>query len=150
LKIMSNQNPYIFLLVRMQTLVEQTRSTSTDSCVPWEEWGSDAVVMEVPTHDDDPEIFVHGAQVAMVWSWSIHDWRIQTFDFSWRGCSSLPLWADGGSGTERSVLFEGEEGFMIQPGVNMVFGDEMGLLRDGSLLYLVSCFSQPIWTKVTC
>jgi len=147
LEIISDLNPHTFLVVRMQALVERTRLTSVDSCVPWDEWGADAVVMEVPMRSG-PEILIHGAQVAAVWE-RAYDWGIQTFDFSRRGCNSLPPWADGGSGTERSVLFEGEEGLTIQLGRTMISPENLGSLSDGSLIHLVSCFPQSVCSEAT-
>jgi len=64
---MDEWEPHVFLVMRMQPLVEQSLLTCVDSCVSWDEWRGDAVFLESPIYHSEPETFVHGAQVAVVW-----------------------------------------------------------------------------------
>lgn len=136
----------VFLAVRMRTLIEQMCSTRADSYVPWDEWGRDAVVMEVPALHGTPCVFVHGAQVVVVqdyvggsWDWL---WRyiVQTVDFSLQGRSYIPVWG-GGSGTEKRVLLKSDGCFILE----LVDGGHLSNLRslsDGGLFFLVSWLFQ--------
>jgi len=140
--------PHVLFVVRTQALVEQVHSVRTDSPVPWDEWGRDAVVIEVQ-NDDSHSIFafVHSAQVKIArWSGVLGRYDVRTFDFSQRGRSSLPL--RGGADAERRVLFEA--------GVNLKFGSDDGSspwgelkpLSDGSLFDLVSRLTHHIGSEV--
>ena len=140
----------MLLVVRMQVLVEQSRLICTDPHILWDEWRGDVVVMNVPRSDTGVEVFVHGAHVTLMWSPYDTEWALQTFDFSRWGCSSLPLWADGGGGTERSVLFEGEGGLGFDVCGYVTPGGNLWSLSDGSLFYLVSHFPQSVGSEVTC
>jgi len=136
----------VFLVVRTQTLIEQAYSMPADSCVPWDKWGSDSVVMEVPVPGGDTRIFVHGAQVVVVQVHDVSDWaqpgryRVQAFNFSWRRCRSLPVW-DGGDGTEKRVLLKDEGCFLFELGGGGGSLDGLKSLSDGGLFHLVSSLS---------
>ena len=140
--------PQVFLVVRTQALIEQTCSTHPNPYLPWDKWGMDSVVMEDLVVE--PYVFVHGARVMMVQcltgdpnppGWY---YNVQTFDFSRRGCSSLPLWGGEGGGTERSVRFEGEGGIRLEPGDLMGPAGELRSFSDGNLFCIVSCLFQSI------
>jgi len=134
-----------FLVIRMQALIEQPCSTRLGSRVPWEEWGTDAVITQGPMYDDQPATFVHGAQVVVMWAhitlkvdWSEEFYyRVYTLDFSQRGRSSLPLWCGGGGGS-------GEECIKFEPAHGMSSWDVLRSLSDGSLYFLVSRLSQSV------
>jgi len=101
------------------------------------------MVMEIPMANSKPEIFVHGAQVVVVWTRWFGDWGVQTFDFSRRGRSSLPLWGGVYGKTWRSTQYENRWDLRLErPGGMRPWNLES--LGDGSLFYLVSCFSQSI------
>jgi len=75
----------------------------------------------------------------VVWVHFTGDWGVQTFDFSRRGRSSLPLWGGGGGEIERmgigdccDPIFEKRDD--MDPW-------DLKSLSDGSLFYLVSNFS---------
>ena len=138
--ISAGRNHRILLVVRIPVLVKQVYSLRTDSCVPWDEWGRDAVAIEVQ-HDQGHRLltFVHGAQVMIARESSLRrfrDYDVRTFDFSQRGRGSLPR--GGADGTVRRVSF--------QDGVNLGFEldgrvdawDELKSLSDGSLIHPVS------------
>ena len=151
LELTKNWGPQVFLVVRTQALIEQTCSTRANPYLPWDEWGMDSVVME--SLIVEPRIFVHGAQV-MVVQWlagglNFPGWyyNIQTFDFSRRGRSSLPLWGGEGCGTERTAWFEDKGGIRFEPGDEMGSLDELRSLSDGNLFYIVSCPSRSIGSE---
>ena len=53
-------NDPVFLVVSMRAVIEETCSTRAGSGIPWDEWGRDAVALEVPTPGWTPRAFVHG------------------------------------------------------------------------------------------
>ena len=145
----SDREPRVLIVVRTQVLVEQVYSMRADSPVPWDEWGRDAVVIEVQNDGDHTMFtFVHGAQVTIGRAFSplaLGAYDVRTFDFSQRGRYSLPF--QGGPDAERRVLFE--------DGVNVKFEPDDGIgpwgglkpLSDGSLVHLVSQSSHPLHRK---
>jgi len=138
MELMGGWEPPVFLMVSMQALIGQMCSTRPGSRVPWDEWGGDAAILEVPTFSRVPRVYVCGAQMVAAWErgaysvgWS-RQYSIQTFNFSWRG-----------HGAEESALFKDEGRFIFEPGHGMNSLDELRLLSDGSLFHLVSCLSRP-------
>ena len=67
IELVGGLGPPNLLVVPTLALIEQTNSEHAGSHVPWDEWGRDAVVIEVP-NDDGYRIstFVYGAQVMIV------------------------------------------------------------------------------------
>ena len=98
------------LIVPIQNLIERICSVSAGDCVPWDEWGRGAVVMEVPRRGSGSggsHPLVQGVHVVMAKEYTTssvgeHHPHICTFDFSRRGCSVLPSW----DGIERRARFE--------------------------------------------
>jgi len=144
----------VLVIVRIQTLIEHVCSTSTDTCdtcVPWDVWGRSAAVMEVQTHGSahgGPYPLVQGAHVLLVkmhttssTDGSSRNHYLHTFDLSLRGCSLLPLWGEG-DGTERRVLFEDGQKFLLQ-GAGWMLEWGFNPLGDGKFMYLVSLFRLP-------
>lgn len=144
LEIMSGRGPQALLIVRMQALAEQMRLTRTGSCVPWDEWSGDGVVVEIPTGDSDREVFVHGAQVVVVWGPHVGDWDVQTFDFSRRGRSCLPLL--GGGGGIKSTRLGNHRDLICRPD-GCIYPWLLKSLSDGSIFHLVSRLPSPLGTK---
>ena len=139
----------IWLIVRIQTLVERVCSMGADTCVPWDEWGRGAVVMDVShvsrrdTPHSGPYPLVHGTHVIMVERSTAPGidgcyHHLRTFDFGRRGWSALPL-CDADDGVERRVAFESGRNFLLQGNEEM---NEWAFysLGDGRLMYLVSRF----------
>ena len=127
----------ILLVVRTQVLVEQLYSVHAGSPVPWDEWGRDAVTIEVQNDSSLASFtFVHGAQVMVARQFlvgGLSNYHIRTFDFS-RG--SLPL-QGGADGTKRSLLLEDGVNLRLEP--NGQWGHLMFKpLSDGSLMNFVS------------
>lgn len=151
------------LVVKMEALIKQTHSTRADSSVPWDGWGKDAVIMEVPWGDDWLFTFVHGAQVEVVRMHCLYgdtvgggwagewDYSIYTLDFSRRGGSSLRPWRGGAGRSSMNTLSEDDARIRCQPerGVEWVISRKgLRSLSDGSLVYLVSPFSDPLEEKL--
>ena len=143
-KQVSRNGPPFLLIMRIQTLIDHARSTSTDTCVPWDVWGKDTLVMGVPIRSiahGGLHPLVQGVHVILVGmdnTGSCLHPILHTFDLSWRGRSVLPH-RDGGVGTERRISFEDERRFSLQGEEGMI---EWGFdsLGDGRFMYLVSCF----------
>ena len=133
-----------FLVVRTQALIEQVCSTRAGPHVPWEEWGADAVITPAPMHNEGPDIFVHGAQVMVVWAHVTFkmDWLeefyygVYTLDFS-RRCG-------GAGGSMERAFSEGGWCIKFEPAHSMSSWDSLRSLSDGSLFFLVSRLSQPV------
>ena len=146
-----DEEPHVLLVMRTQVLVEQVHSVQPDSRVPWDEWGRDAVTIEVQSNDGHRVFtFIHGAQVMIAQPFLPHGlgcYHIRTFDFGKRGRSSLPL-RDGADGTERRVLFEDGANLDFEPDDGIDIHQELQSLSDGSLMYLVSCLAHYIGSEV--
>lgn len=131
--------PPHLLVIRTQTLIDQVCSVRTDSCVPWDQWERDSVVMEAPEYRERSSIFIHGAQVMVVrpgslsWPLTRHRFHIHTFNFGRRG--SPPH--RGG----REILFEGGVKFRPQSGDGINSSNGLQSLSGGSLFHLVSRLS---------
>ena len=149
-KLVGHSTQRVLLIVRIRTLIQHVHSTSADTCVSWDVWGSGAAVLEVPMRGrSSPYLLVQGVRVTIVRMYTKmyctpgvdenhrHP-HLCTFDLSQRGWSVLPLWGEDG-GTERRVLFEGGRKLFLQGGEGMV---ECGFdpLGDGKFVYLVSSF----------
>lgn len=98
----------ILLILRIQPMIEHARSMRADTHIPWDEWGSGAVAMEISIESGRFDTIIHGTRLLMV-----HDtyrilagerYRIHTFDFSRRGSAALPL--SDGDGKERAAVFK--------------------------------------------
>ena len=125
------------IIVRVQTLIEHACSSGAEDYVPWDEWGRDATVMEIPIDDDDGSYpLVHGARVVLVKMGVVPHLRI--FDFSRRGCSILPPWGEG-DGAERMASFEGGQNLLLQGDEDMT-GWRLDTLGNGDFVHLVSYF----------
>ena len=145
-ELVSSRGPRVLLIVRMQTLFEHVRSATTDACVPWDVWGSGAVVLETPPRDGAncrPHPLVHGAHMIAVQRSTIpgadgSHHSIYTSNFSRRGWSVLPLCKEG-SGVERRVAFKDGQSILLQENEEV---DEWKFdsPSNGKIMYLVSRF----------
>ena len=148
IKLVSHDGPRVLLVVRIQTLIEHVRSTGAGACVPWDKWGRDSVVMELPTRSrprNDPHPLVQGVRVMFVevrrspgLGGDLRRPHLFTFDLSRRGCSVLPL-RDEGDGIERRVLFGNGQKFILQ-GDGQLAGCEILSLADDQFMCLVGHF----------
>jgi len=146
MKLATPGRPRVLLIVRIQALIDHMHSMSTDTCVPWDEWGRGAVVMEVPERasvDRGPYVLVQGVHVTwatMFVTPGVDGYlprpHLFTFDLSRRGWSTLAL-RDEGNGTERRGLFKDGQHFLLQGNREM---NDWGFhsLGDGRFVYLVS------------
>ena len=144
--------PRFLLAVSTQTLVGQTCSTYGGSRVPWDEWGRDAVVVEVQIPGRVPHAFVRGAQVIVAWERDVSIWSrqysVQTFEFSRRGRSTLQVLSGGGGVEVKSVLLKDEGSFTFEPVDSTRSPGDLRLLSDGSLFHPASCLSQSVGNEV--
>ena len=132
-----NNGPQVLLVLPTNVLIEHSCSTRAGPRIPWEEWGNGAVVTEIPTTRNDLSTFVHGTHLTVVVcvNDNVPEYRLQTFDFSKRGCHALPLWSGEGGGTERrSALERGRE--LALEGNEGMFTEDMLMPGDGVLVYM--------------
>lgn len=99
--------PRTVSVLQLQSLINLTCSTRTDDRVPWDEWGSSAITMELP---HDGFITVHGSRM-LVRMRSVGGYRMQVFNFFPRGDGPIKG-SDGSDGgiavaVGRSCKFEG-------------------------------------------
>lgn len=147
--------PLALFVVRMQALIEQTCPAQAGSRVPWEEWGRDAVVVEVPAEHTPQSTFVHGAQVVVTWITytadedSVPNWYylVFTLDLGLRGGSSLRRWRGGADRAEVNRLPGDRGAIRCQPDHGMDTLKGLGSLSDGTLFHLVSRLSRPVRSK---
>ena len=139
----------IFLVVRINALIEHVCSTRTDAHLPWDEWGRNAVIMEDRPPGSGLPIYVHGTHLAMVSTMPYRNGltdchRVRTFDFGRRRCGALPFWDEEGGGTERKASFlDGSEFVFEAAGVrNMAMLGSVGSLGNGNF-FQVSYLSIP-------
>ena len=136
----SVRQPQTLIILRMHPLIEHTCSMRPEVQIPWDEWGRDAVVMEIPIDFTYSTITIHGARVL-----AIHQTRrdpedchrIHVFDFSRRATSALPPLGDKVGGSERRVAFKGGRNCALEGGEGM---SAWGLrsLGDSVVFYKVS------------
>lgn len=132
--------PRIFLILRMQPLIEHACSMRADVQIPWDEWGRDAVAMEIPMDSTYFTTITHGARVLAIRN-TRHGpeerYLIHTFDFSRRGSAALPLSDENDGGTERRALFKDGRSCVFGGGDGMI---PWGLqsLGDSIMFYVVS------------
>ena len=130
----------VLLVVRTQVLVKQVDSVRTDCRIPWDEWGRDAVAIQL--QGDEVFTLVHGAQVMVV----CDSYNIRTFDFGQRGHGSLPLQRRG-DGPERRVLFGDGVNVRFKPDRICPWGS-LESLSDGSVINLVSFLAHYVTREV--
>ena len=127
----------VFIILRAQALIKHSCSMSTDTYIPWEGWGKDAVIIEIPTLH--LKFYVQGAQIIeakmrRVPGGGMEHICLRTFDFSKWGCSTLrsegcvvvpTAWYEGG----RDLFLGGRENVEEQ---------EFDSPGSGTFCYLVS------------
>ena len=133
----SGETRRFLLVLRTQALIERACSMSTGTHIPWDEWGSATMVMEVPTHC--LSIMVQGAHVIAMKGRATgggesDNINLRTFDFSLRGCGTL---RSGGDGPERAVWDEGGRDLSVEGGDSMHRLGFRPLGCRGSFLYMV-------------
>jgi hypothetical protein len=135
--LLNGSGPRVLLAMQINALIART-----GSYIPWEEWGGDSVVAEIPLGRNKLTTFVHGTRVAVVVLRVRRYCSLYTFDLSKRGCHALPPW-DGGSGMSRRRLTLEDCRYAPLVGIRCVGTDpaDMVLLGDGMMVYPdpVSC-----------
>ena len=133
----------VILAFRTQALIEKAYSPSTDTDIPWDEWGMGSVVLEFPSFDvpDVPCTLVQGLHVIAVQQCDVPgsdrgQLRLRIFDFSLRACEALSdVWEGGGS--VRPVRYEDGRDLLLEGSENL---ETYGLdsLDNGVFFHLVS------------
>jgi len=129
----TNDESRVFLILRIRPLIERVCSRRADVQISWDEWGRDAVFMEVPIVQTDSSIAVHGARVltiSMAGEFREDGHMIHTFDFSQKGIAALRL-DENGDGTWRRAHW----------------GD--GCVFDGNLWYPCSLGDSAVFASVS-
>jgi len=134
----------VWFIVQIQDLMKNVLSTRTDVCIPWDEWGRGAVIMEIPPHDLF-SINVHGIHVILLhWKHQVRPtYVIRSFDFGRRGRSALPLRDEEGGWVGRNVSFGDGRVFTFQAAGRENTSSWSGVqsLGDGIFFLLVSHFT---------
>jgi len=134
-----DESHHISLILRTRTLVTRACSMNSDTCIPWDEWGRDAVIMEIPAYD--LQILIQGVHVVVVRRRTptgddTGHLRLRTFDFSLRGCSTL--WRKGGRARQRRAdFYEGGWDFILE-GTGDMSNWGLKSLGNGTFYSLVS------------
>ena len=139
----------VFLVVRINALIDHACSTRADAHLPWDEWGRDVVITEDQPSGSNSLVYVHGTHLVLL-STEPHRsglmayYRVRTFDFGRRGCGALPFWDEEGGGAERKALiFDGSEFVFETVGVrNMRMLRSVGSPGNGNF-FRVSYLSTP-------
>jgi len=104
-----NPDRRVFLILQTRLVIEYVCLEPVDVRISWDEWGRDAVVMEVPFSLD--HVVVHGARVLTI-DRGEGDHQTHVFDFSRRRIAALSLSDEVGDGTWRRAVFE--DGFVFE------------------------------------
>ena len=130
----------VWVILRTQALIEHASSVGTETYIPWEEWGRDAIVMEMPMFT--LTVYVQGVHMVEVGTQSFSDGEVEmdymclrTFDFSKWGYSTL---CDEGGEAVRETWYEDGRELLLEESEDMD-GPEFGSLGNGILYSLVSC-----------
>ena len=145
MNLVSPLGPFVLLIMRIQTLIEHARLTSTDAYVPWDVWGRDTVIVGgVPmlsgAHSGLCPL-VQGVYVIVVGTDDTPDANashphliLRTFDLSRWGRSVL-----GGGRAELKVLVE-DGGQLSLPGVEGLIQRGFDSLGNRKFMYMVRYF----------
>ena len=127
------------IVLRTQALIRHSCSMSTDTHIPWEEWGKDAMIIEIPTLH--LKFYVQGTQMIeakmrRVPGGGMEHICLRTFDFSKRGCSTL---RSEGCEVVPAAWYENGRDLFLE-GRGNVEEQEFDSLGNGTFCYLVSFF----------
>jgi len=109
------REPRVLLVMRTQGLIGFLCSKRADVQISWEEWGRDAVVMDIPISSIRSSIVIHGSRllaVSMTGGGPEAGHRIHIFDFSRRGTAALQLSGGDDGGAWRRAVFD--DGFVFE------------------------------------
>ena len=129
----------VCIVLRTQTLIEHACSVGTNTYIPWEEWGGDVIVMEMPTFS--PTIYIQGVHVVGVerrrvsGDVNMNHMCLRIFNFSKWGHSTL---CDEGGEAVRETWYEDGRELLLEGNGN-VSRLGLGSLGNGIFYSLVSC-----------
>lgn len=130
----------VCIILRTQALIEHACSMGAETYIPWEEWGRDANIMEMPT--SNPAIYIQGVHLieterrgVLGGDIDVTHVCLRIFDFSKRGCST-PF--DEGGEAVQEVWYRGGRELLLQGSEN-VNRIEFGSLGRSVFYSLVSC-----------
>jgi len=129
----------VCIVLRTQALIKHACSMGTETCIPWEEWGRNAIVMEMQALNQ--ATYVQGVHVIEVEVRKLPDGNFDTnhlylraFDFSKWGSGAL---CDEGGETVQTARYKDGREFSLERSGNLGrLG--FGLLGDGIFYSLVS------------
>ena len=105
----------VFLILRTQLVIERMCSKHADVQISWDEWGRDAVIMDIPISHVSSSVVVHGARLLVIHR-TFDDpeggYRIHAFDFSRRGIDALRPLDEDDDGTRKGATFN--DGFVFR------------------------------------
>ena len=127
----------VFIILRTQALIKYSCSVNTDTYIPWEEWGKDAMIIEIPTLH--LQFYVQGTQMIeakmrRVPGGGMEHICLRTFDFSKWGCSTL---RSEGCEVVPAAWYESGRDLFLE-GRGNVEEQEFDSLGNGTFCYLVS------------
>lgn len=140
--------PHVRLILRMQPLIEHACSMRTEVQIPWDEWGRDAVVTEIPINCAEVFITIHGTRVLAIRETHRgpeEHYYIHVFDFSRRANAALPLLDSKIDVTERKVASEGGQSCIFEGGEGTSAWN-LRSLGDSLVFYKVSILPKVMQT----
>ena len=132
----------VFLILRMQSLIEHACSMSTDVQIPWDKWGRGSVVMDNPLGYEFSITVVHGPRMMVIrdaGDGPEGHCSIRVFDFSRQGSAALPLTDRNDGEAGRRAMFEDGRSCVFEMDGRAMRG--FGLLGDSIAFYIVSLLS---------
>lgn len=132
----------VFLILRTQLVIESMCSKSTDVQVSWNEWGRDAIVMDIPANRISSSIVVHGARLLVICSTfdgPREGYQIHAFDFTRKGNDALLLLDEDDDGTRKRAVFNDGFVFELCEGLDPLDSHFLGDSIAFSLVSLLSC-----------
>jgi hypothetical protein len=137
----SDSRRHVTLAFRTQVLIEQACSLSTDSEIPWDEWGRGSVALEAP-NPGRLHTLVQGLHVITVKKCAApgshrEQLCLRSFDFSLRACGTLSDIGEGGEAVRAARHEDGRDLFL--EGSENLDDWELYSLGDSVFFYPVSC-----------
>lgn len=145
-KLINDDCRCVLFTVQIQTLIEHVCSMNPDTCVPWNVWGRDVAVLEIPiSRGARPSILVQGVRVIVAKMCTLSGTNgshpsLCIFDFSWQGWGPLSPWEETDGGERRVLLGADQRSLLWRLSEDDSVADRFGFytMGDGNFAYLVS------------